>query len=57
MLTLDDYERIKKNAHVRTKDEEKNDKKILDDQKENISAVAKVGNLFYLGEKTKNFGN
>ena len=42
MLSLDDYERIKKNSHVKTKEEEKMAQKIMDEQKENMSAAPKV---------------
>ena len=55
MLTLDDYERIKKNSHVRTKEEEKNDKRILHDQKENLAAAAKAKKQKIIDiEKSKN---
>jgi hypothetical protein len=42
MLTLEDYDRIKKNSYVKSKEEEKNEKRILDEQKENLVAAAKV---------------
>jgi hypothetical protein len=42
MLTLEDYDRIKKNSYVKTKEEELNEKRILDEQKENNLADAKV---------------
>ena len=55
MLTLNDYERIKKNALIKTKDDEKNEKRIFDDQKEYLYAASKVKKkLIKLGEKAKN---
>jgi len=57
-LTLDDYERIKKNAIVKTKEEEKNAKKINDEQKANMAAAARYKKQKIIEmDKTKNFHN
>lgn len=42
ILSVTDYERIRKNAVVLTKEEEKNQKKIFEEQKENKHAEARV---------------
>jgi hypothetical protein len=42
VLSLSDFERIKKNATILTKDEEKNNLKIQAEQKELREAAAKV---------------
>ena len=48
ILSMSDLERIKKNATILTKDQEMNNKKILEDQKQFIQASANViFNFFY----------
>jgi hypothetical protein len=42
ILTISDYERIRKNAVVLSKEESKNQKKILEEQNELKQAAAKV---------------
>ena len=51
MLTLEDYDRIKKNSYVKTKEEEKNEKHLLNEQKENKIAESKV---IYTNKRPKN---
>jgi len=58
LLTLDDYARMKKNAVVKTKDEVKNQKKINEEQKENMAAAAKMKKQKILDiDKTKSNHN
>lgn len=48
ILSLADFERIRKNAVVLTKDEEKNNHKIYLEQRDLKEAQAKVNYFFYI---------